>query len=95
MLTVMDQVIGQRIKMRREFKKLTQAELAKRCETSLQVVSQWETGHRTPGADGLRKLAKALRCSSDYLLGLVPRLASKGLDSPLEIEAKNIDAPDA
>ncbi len=72
MLDVMDDTIGPRIKLRREHHDLTQEALAKRCGTSLAMISQWETGYRTPSADGLRKLSKALRCSTDYLLGLKP-----------------------
>ncbi len=78
MLTVMDLDIGPRIRARRDLLGLKQHHLAEKCETSLAMVSQWETGHRTPSAEGLKKLAQALKCSTDYLLGLKEARKPKG-----------------
>ena len=45
--------------------------IADRAGLSISTVYGYETGRRTPQADQLAELAKALGCSSDYLLGLV------------------------
>lgn len=43
-------------------------------ESHQSTVSSWETGKTKPGVADIQELAKALRCSSDFLLGLSPVL---------------------
>lgn len=64
--------VGERIRMRRTTLGLTQPDVAERCDghPSQREVSFYETGVREPGIDALVKLARALECGSDYLLGL-------------------------
>lgn len=62
--------LGARIASVRALRKMRQADLAEAIGTSMQTVSNWETGNRVPRADVLQDLCKALDCSSDYLLGL-------------------------
>jgi transcriptional regulator with XRE-family HTH domain len=50
---------------------LTQEELARKAEVPTVSVSHFETGHRFPNAESLRRLADALGVSADYLLGRV------------------------
>lgn len=58
-----------RIRTRRVELGLTQAELATAVHVSQKQISNWETGtHPTSGY--FIRLAKALECSADYLLGL-------------------------
>lgn len=56
------------LKIWREYRGLTLAELAKQCGVSSPALSQIETGKRTPSVDLLTKLAKALRCDMEDLI---------------------------
>lgn len=49
-------------------RKLTQTKIAAACGVSQQAVSHWVKNDRTPAADSLRPLAKALDISADELL---------------------------
>jgi transcriptional regulator with XRE-family HTH domain len=51
---------------------LTQAELAAKLNTPLRTVQNWEQGHREPGLDALRPIARALGVSVDELLADEP-----------------------
>ena len=59
----------ERLRMAREFRKLNQSELASRAGLQASAVSHFETGSRKPSFDNLRRLADALRVTTDYLLG--------------------------
>jgi transcriptional regulator with XRE-family HTH domain len=48
---------------------LTQEALARKADVPTPSVSHFETGHRFPNAESLRRLADALGVSADYLLG--------------------------
>lgn len=48
---------------------LQQTELAGRMGFSLAMVNHWFTGERQPNLTNLTKLATALECTTDYLLG--------------------------
>jgi transcriptional regulator with XRE-family HTH domain len=52
---------------------LTQDALAERIgpDDSAMIVSHYETARRTPSAAALKRLADALECSADWLLGRV------------------------
>jgi len=52
--------LGQRIRDARKKVRLTQTDVALRCDVSVATVSRWEGGQRTPKMDSLRALAKAL-----------------------------------
>lgn len=61
---------GERIKAQRKKKGLTQKELAARLGVKSPTVAQWETGSRNPKLVTLQKIAWALGCSIDDLLGV-------------------------
>jgi transcriptional regulator with XRE-family HTH domain len=63
-------VIGERIQRRRKDLKLSQSELARRSSLTPAAIWQYERGERTPSSDALANLAKALKVSADYLLGV-------------------------
>lgn len=58
-----------KIRELRKKKGLTQKELAEKVNVSAQVVSNWERKYTHPDHEDVLRLAKALDCSSDYLLG--------------------------
>lgn len=62
--------IGQRIRSRRRELNLTLRELSERSDLSITYISDLERGKRgAPTAPVLERLATALECSVDYLLG--------------------------
>jgi transcriptional regulator with XRE-family HTH domain len=62
-------MLAKRLKERRVEKKLTQDQLAKIVNTKKTTISNYENQHSTPSNEMLSKLADALDCTSDYLLG--------------------------
>ncbi|MEC9489168.1 MAG: helix-turn-helix transcriptional regulator [Halanaerobium sp.] len=60
---------GQRLKEMRKESRMTQAELAGKVGVSRATVAGYETKGKEPPYDTLIQLAKALGCSTDYLLG--------------------------
>lgn len=63
--------LAERIKQRREQLGMTQQELAEKTRMRQNIISRLEHGDTpNPGADVLKRLALALRCSIDWLVGL-------------------------
>jgi transcriptional regulator with XRE-family HTH domain len=60
---------------------LTQEELARKAGVPTISVSHFETGHRFPNAESLRRLADALGVSADYLLGRVKEPTGEDLQA--------------
>ncbi len=63
-------LIDVRIKELRKEQKLKQDELAQLCHVKQSCVSKWERGATLPDAEMIMRLAKVLKVSADYLLGL-------------------------
>ncbi|MCK9532264.1 MAG: helix-turn-helix domain-containing protein [Gammaproteobacteria bacterium] len=64
-------VFPDRLRCAREYRGLTQGELATRAGLQPSAVSHFETGARKPSFDNLRILADTLDVTTDYLLGRV------------------------
>ena len=62
-------VFANRLCDARNARHLSQSDLAKRANLQASAVSHFETGARKPSFDNLRRLADALRVTTDYLLG--------------------------
>ncbi len=63
--------IGDRVKQLRQKRRLTQVELAERAGVSQTVISRLESNlNQTVNSDVLKGLAKALGCTTDYLVGM-------------------------
>ena len=62
--------IGARLKEARERNKWTQIQVAEWTGIDAMTLSHYESGRREPGPANLAKLAKGLRVTSDYLLGI-------------------------
>lgn len=58
------------IKILREDMGLGQEEFAKVLNVAKGTISLWETGARVPGMYSLINIAKALKVTTDYLVGL-------------------------
>ena len=65
------EIFSFRLRAAREKRDLSQGDLAKRAGLQPSAVSHFETGSRKPSFDNLRRLADALKVSTDYLLGRV------------------------
>ena len=64
-------IFPDRLKCAREYRGLTQGELAERAGLQPSAISHFETGTRKPSFDNLRLLADTLDITTDYLLGRV------------------------
>ena len=62
--------VANRIKSRRMKLSITQTQLAKMATLTPAAISQFESGSRKPSFDALSKLAKSLKVTTDYLLGM-------------------------
>lgn len=62
------ELIGRRVRLARQERRMTLEQLAEAAETSIQFLSQVEKGEQSMTMVKFGKLAKALRVSSDYLL---------------------------
>lgn len=69
MSTKPSEIFTARLRAAREFRGLSQGELAKRAGLQASAVSHFETGTRKPSFYNLKRLADALRVTTDYLLG--------------------------
>ncbi len=58
-----------RLRSARVARSLSQGGLARRSDLQASAVSHFETGARKPSFDNLKRLADALRVTTDYLLG--------------------------
>jgi transcriptional regulator with XRE-family HTH domain len=66
----MAETLGDRIRMHRARLRLSQTALGKQTGLSLTSISAIEAGKTDPRASHLKKLAKVLGVSVDYLLGM-------------------------
>jgi transcriptional regulator with XRE-family HTH domain len=86
--------LGQRIKQRREFLKLTQKQLADALGLTPQHISAIEQDQRLPSIYSLTKFAEELGVNIDYLVtgkegvvtSIIPAIKA---DKSLELEVKN------
>ena len=62
--------VANRIKNQRSKLNITQTELAKAAKLTPAAISQFESGARKPSFDALSNLSKALKVTTDYLLGM-------------------------
>jgi transcriptional regulator with XRE-family HTH domain len=91
MATTSPKTFGDRLRLTRELRKLTQTELAEHSELTPAAISQLESGDRLPAFKSLTKLANALKTSASYLLG------EQGTELPPELQAffRDLDALDS
>ena len=76
-------VFSQRLRAAREYRGLTQNDLAKLSGINPAAISHFETGGRKPSFDNLLLLASKLDVTTDYLLGRVDNIKDlAGADTP-------------
>ena len=64
-------IFQDRLRSAREYRGLTQGDLAERAGLQPSAISHFETGARKPSFENLRLLADTLDVTTDYLLGRV------------------------
>lgn len=70
--------LSQRIRQRRAYLGMSQKDLAQQLQMAQTIVSRIERGENTnPGAEVLKRLAIALRCSIDWLLEMYDESADQ------------------
>ena len=72
--------LGQRLQEQRILRNLSQKQVASSIGVSASVVSNYESGERTPSIEILISLAHLYHCSADYLLGIDKADTAKLLD---------------
>ncbi len=65
----MGYVLGERLRIAREWRRLTQAGLGAKLNLSHSTINRYESGLRSPPSETLKRLADTLGVSTDYLLG--------------------------
>lgn len=76
----MIQGLGDKLqKLRLQFN-MSQKEVAAIINTSPSIISNYESGERTPSVENLMALANLYHCSTDYLLGFQPNENDNTLD---------------
>nr|DAM13491.1 MAG TPA: helix-turn-helix domain protein [Caudoviricetes sp.] len=78
--------VGKTIQSLREEKNMTQKELADKINISYSVMNRIESGERPARDEEIKKIAKALDVSSDYLLGITGAKDSSDEKSKLPLE---------
>ena len=66
-------MLGQRLRLLRHERKLTQEALGKILGVGKTAISQYEKGTRKPDADMLKRMAEFFNVSADFLLGLTDK----------------------
>ena len=72
--------LGQQLQQQRILRNLSQKVVATSIGVSASVISNYESGERTPSVEILIALAHLYHCSADYLLGLNKANTVKLLD---------------
>lgn len=62
--------LGQRLQQQRILRNFSQKQVASSIGVSASVISNYESGERTPSIENLISLAHLYHCSADYLLGI-------------------------
>ena len=62
--------LGTRLQQQRILRNLSQKQVASNIGVSASVISNYESGERTPSVEILISLARLYHCSTDYLLGI-------------------------
>lgn len=81
--------LGERLEQARVNLHLSQKEVAAAIGASASVISNYESGERTPSVENLMALAGLYRCSTDYLLG-VKKHSGSYLDTSMLSEGQKM-----
>ncbi|MFC4761836.1 helix-turn-helix domain-containing protein [Dyella koreensis] len=83
-----------RLRLIREQRGFTQAQLATEAGLPATTISHFEAGSRKPSFDNLRRLSKTLNVSSDYLMGITDTQEATGAASRIARHLGNASKED-
>ena len=87
----MIQGLGERLQELRTSQNLSQKEVARILDVYYSVISNYESGERTPSLEKLVALARLYHCSTDYLLGFDSKHETTSINiSMLSAEQKRL-----
>jgi transcriptional regulator with XRE-family HTH domain len=89
-----NEIFPERLKTARELRQMSQVALAEKARTPATTISHFEAGSRKPSFDSLRRLAKALEVTTDYLLGLAASPTQNAEADPLFRHGQNLTGRD-
>ena len=72
--------LGERLQNLRKNRRLSQKDVATALGISPAIISNYESGERTPSLENLMSLASFYHCSTDYLLGFEKHTPSATID---------------
>ena len=81
-VVIMVHGLGERLQLKRTGLKISQKEAAGAVGVSASIISNYESGERTPSVEVLMALANLYHCSTDYLLGL-EKASDAGIDASM------------
>lgn len=77
--------LGESVRFLRKKRNLTQGDLARAVGVSLESISRWERGSRTPSLDDLQKLAKILDTTVSFLAGEAEVPPAQAVNTPIDV----------
>ncbi len=87
-------IFQERLRTARRLRKLEQAELAEKAGLPAASISHFEKGNRKPSFDNLRRLARALDVTTDFLLGTVDEVGLGAAGQTLYRHVENLSDED-
>lgn len=81
-----------RLREARDTRGWSQAELAQRADMQPSAIAHFEAARRKPSFDNVRRLAKALGVSTDYLMGLETAVAFRNEDLLSEADRAHVQS---
>ncbi|MCK9479820.1 MAG: helix-turn-helix domain-containing protein [Firmicutes bacterium] len=87
-------LFSERISLLLSQKKLSQKELALKARVTESAISYYVKGERVPRGEVLSRIANALNCSTDYLLGNTKELSTSNGSEPLQYLQRNLSKLD-
>lgn len=81
-----------RLREARDVRGWSQAELAQRADMQPSAIAHFEAARRKPSFDNVRRLAKALGVSTDYLMGVETAVAFRNEDLLSEADRAHVQS---
>ena len=81
-----------RLREARDARGWSQAELAQRADMQPSAIAHFEAARRKPSFDNVRRLAKALGVSTDYLMGVETAVAFRNEDLLSEADRAHVQS---
>ena len=74
-------VLGKRLREARQFRNITQEQLAEKADITRAMIGRYETTDQMPSLDTLLRISDALDVSTDFLLGRTDSIAHTNMEN--------------